>query len=250
MAVYDRVVIMNERDLDPVFRARYHQRLRHDVRGFGYWVWKPQVLRQVMATCKEGDVVHYADIGCHLNSVGRARMEEYLSLADGAPTGVLAFSLHLPTGHEARRWHGHPPDNLRERFWTKRYLLDHLDVRHQTHIVDSPQMISGTFLLRCGAPTRSLIDVWASVWEQDFALVDDTRSPGGEAPEFIQHRHDQSVFSILCKLRGVATLSAVECEYPGQDGRWDWQALAAFPIHCRRDLQRSWIARQLDRWRR
>lgn len=243
MGLYDRVVIMNERDLDPAFRARYQHRLRQGTRGFGYWVWKPQVLRQVSATCADGDLLHYVDIGCHLHPPGRARLEDYCALAAQAECGMLAFALRLPEGHVASRWHGHRPADLIERCWTKGDLLDHLGVRHQPHIVDTPQLIATQFFMRCGPTTRSFLEQWSAVWAHDFALMDDTPSRSDNLPGFIENRHDQSVFSILCKLGRVPTLSAVECDYPGPDGRADWAALASFPVHARHDLQHSWSAR-------
>jgi hypothetical protein len=243
MRIYDRAVIMNERDLEPAFRARYRHQLRRGTRGFGYWVWKPEVLRQVGGTCADGDVLHYVDIGCHLHPPGRARHDEYFGLTAQAESGMLAFALRLPEGHVASQWHGHPPMKLIERCWTKGDLLDHLSVRHRTDVVDTPQVIATHFFMRWGPATRRFLDQWAAVWAHDFTLMDDTPSRSENLPGFIEHRHDQSAFSVLCKLGGVPTLSAVECQYPAADGRDDWGALESFPVHARHDLQHSWMAR-------
>jgi hypothetical protein len=249
MRVYDRVLIMNERDLQPAFRARYRHQLRPGTRGFGYWVWKPEVLRQVGATCADGDLLQYVDIGCHLHPPGRARLEEYFAMAADAECGMLAFALRLPADHGASRWQGHPPRDLSERCWTKGDLLDHLGVRHRSDVVDTPQVIATHFFMRWGTATRLFLDRWGAVWAHDFTLMDDTPSRSDNLPGFIEHRHDQSVFSILCKLGGVPTLSAVECDYPAADGRADWGALESFPVHARRDLQHSWTARWAARGR-
>lgn len=243
MRSYGDVVIMDERDLEPAFRARHRDRLRRGTRGFGYWVWKPEVLRHVHATCADGDILHYVDIGCHLHPPGRVRLEEYCALAADAECGILAFALRLPEGHVAGRWHGHPPSALAERFWSKGDLLDHFGVRHRKDVVDTPQVIATQFVMRCGPAVRAFLDRWAAVWADDFTLVDDTPSRSENLPGFIEHRHDQSVFSVLCKLGGVPTLSAAECEFPAPDGRADWAALASFPVHARRDLRKSWAAR-------
>lgn len=249
MRVYDRVMIMDERDLDPAFRARYRHRLRRGIRGFGYWVWKPEVLRHVMATCADGDLLHYVDIGCHLHAPGRARLEEYFALAASSAVGILGFALVLPEGHVAGRWHGHPPSALTERYWTKGDLLDHLGVRHRTDIVDTPQVIATQFIMRCGPTTRAFVRSWGAVWAHDFTLADDTPSRSENLHGFVEHRHDQSIFSILCKLGGVPTLSAAECEYPAADGQTDVLAMASFPVHARRDIRWSWTTRWMARGR-
>lgn len=242
MAFYDRIVVMDERALDPAFRARYRRQLRRGTRGYGYWVWKPQVLQQVSATCSDGDVLHYLDIGCHLHPPGRDRLETYFGLARAHESGMLAFALRLPEGHLADRWHGHRPARLVERFWTKGDLLDYLDVRHRADIVDTPQVMAGHFLMKCGPTARAFLNRWAATWAHDFSLMDDTPSRAENFPGFIEHRHDQSAFSVLCKLAGVPTLSAAECEPPAPDGRLDWSALASFPVHARRDKQLTWMA--------
>jgi len=249
MDAYDRINILNEYDLDRTFRHRYRDRLRLGSRGFGYWVWKPEVLRQVMASCEEGDLIHYVDVGCHLNPGGRDRLESYFALVERAPSGVLAFELRLPLGHDASRWHGQLPEDLCERCWTKGDLLDHFGVRDRPDIVESPQVTATHVLLRCSAPARALLDAWAAVWATDFALADDSPSRSANLRGFIDHRHDQSAFSIVAKLAQVCLLSAVEQEYPSGDGQWDWAALAAFPVHARRDLQPSRMGLRRARWR-
>ena len=71
----------------------------------------------------------------------------------------------------------------------------------------------------------------------DFNLIDDTPSKSKNLKGFIEHRHDQAVFSILCKINSVDTLSAYEYWYPSKSkGKPDWSILKDYPIHAKRDL--------------
>ncbi len=47
MNMYDAVRTLTERDLTPSFRERFRDRLVVQSRGYGYWVWKPQVILQL-----------------------------------------------------------------------------------------------------------------------------------------------------------------------------------------------------------
>jgi hypothetical protein len=62
-------------------------------------------------------LVGFAD--SRLGSSARDWLEAYFGLVQSAPSGVLAFELRLPPGHGASRWHGHVPEALCERCWTK-----------------------------------------------------------------------------------------------------------------------------------
>src|SRR5690606_14929140 len=75
----------------------------------------------------------------------------------------------------------------------------------------------------------SIISQWLEVFKKDFNLVDNSPSSSENFPGFIENRHDQSVFSILCKINNVKTISSSEV--------WqnNWDNLKSYPIHGKRD---------------
>jgi hypothetical protein len=70
-------------------------------------------------------------------------------------------------------------------------------------------------------------------------LIDDTPSSSPNKYGFIEHRHDQAIFSLLCIKYKVLTVSAYEYWYPKKGSLQiiapDWAALKEFPIHAKRD---------------
>ena len=52
---------------------------------------------------------------------------------------------------------------------------------------------------------------------------------------FIENRHDQSIFSILCKKKGIKSLSAYECEWGEKNGARTWEHNQDNPILAKRD---------------
>jgi hypothetical protein len=54
---------------------------------------------------------------------------------------------------------------------------------------------------------------WLDVFETRFDLIDDSPSKIKNFSEFVENRHDQSVFSILCKINGIVSLSAYEFDW-------------------------------------
>lgn len=235
MNTFDRIHAFNERDLDISFRRRHAAVLKRGTRGFGYWCWKPQIILQTLASMRENDLLLYADAGCHLNPKGVERLQQYFALANESPSGIVAFQPGKPL------WRGVPNPkqyrtDMRSRCWVKGDLLDHLNVRRRKDILDAPMITAGVQIIRKTQRSQEMIADWLGVIEHDFALVDDSRSRSANLPQFIEHRHDQAIYSILAMLRGIETVSMFECWYPNADGSGpDWSVLEHFPIHAKRD---------------
>ena len=78
--------------------------------------------------------------------------------------------------------------------------------------------------------TESLIRDWLHVFYDHLHLADNTPSASPNLPGFVENRYDQSIFSILCKLRGITTLDGSETYAE------NWEQLSLFPFQDRRDM--------------
>ena len=233
---FDEVLAASEQDLDADFRQRFASRLRHGSRGFGYWVWKPQIILQAFRSAAEGDVIVYCDAGCHLNPGGQRRLDEYCNMARASTSGVLAF--------QNKPWLGRPEEVdfvLPDRAWTKGDVVDYFDVRNRPDVTDTGTIGAGIIVFKVCPLSHTLLKEWLRVFETDFSLVDDTPSRSPNLSGFREHRHDQAAFSILCKLNEVTTASAFEYWYPDQRNprRADWHMLHDRPFWAVRDKDRG-----------
>jgi hypothetical protein len=157
---------------------RKHAAIFGHRRGDGYWLWKPFLIQQTMQRMREGDILFYCDAGSHLI----ASLTPLFRLAAEEPKGVLSFSL----------------DHL-ERRYTKRICFAHLGMDSPTY-TDTPQRLASFILFRVGALARGFAAEWLSYCEKEV-LVTDVPSPPPliEYPDFVENRHDQSLFSLTCK---------------------------------------------------
>ena len=200
MGGYDEIICADESYLDVAFRQKFARYLKPNVRGFGYWCWKPEIILQTLLKAGEGDIVQYIDVGSHLNAKGRKRLDEYFEIARQTPTGVLAFQsglqgLDQPAPHPSLIWS--------DLDWCKGDLLDHLGARGADYL-STGTIVSGSIFFRRCESAISLVRAWADVSHQDMRLMDDRRSRSPNPPSFKEHRHDQAVFSLLCKQRCFA----------------------------------------------
>jgi len=227
---FDKIFIYDENDLDPGFREYFKDKLVKGSRGYGYWVWKPQIILQTLKQMQEGDVLLYMDAGCHFNKNGLERMNYYFEQVINSPAGILAF-------HVDKRPTADP--NLEalydgiEKFLTKGDLFDFFGVRNNTDIVDTGQIMATAIIFKKCKQSEKFVTDWLNVFRHNFNLINNSPSISPNFIGFIEHRHDQSVLSILCKLRNVPTISAYET--------WqiDWKKLDKYPIQTKRDKDLS-----------
>lgn len=232
MRAYDDIRIYDESCLDLEFKKMFSKRLVRGSRGFGYWVWKPQIILQLFNEMKDGDLLHYSDVGSWLNQRGRKRLLEYFEMVSNAANGVLAFQVKNTFR-----------DPLLDKFslpeykWTKGDLFDYFGVRDNKEISHSEQIGAGNIFFKKCKKSVEFLHEWLGVFEHDFSLADDTPSRSPNFKGFIEHRHDQSIFGILCKIHNVPTLSAFEYWYPSKNdiSKPDWEKLADYPVWAKRD---------------
>lgn len=243
MKYYDGILIYNQFDLAPWFLEKFKEKLRPKAgRGFGYWSWKPQVILQAFDQMEDGDLLQYTDAGCHLNKKGIKRLDEYFEMVDQSEKGMLIFQSIRPKsplddGRMLPEW----TDSM----WTKGDVLDYFQVRDRSDIIDTPTIGAGIIFFKKCESTVSFVKKWLSIIEENFCLIDDTPSKTPNLHNFIDHRHDQSLFSILCKLNGIDTAVsafeyAIPMNYNPNTKKFisDWAALENYPILAMRDIKK------------
>jgi hypothetical protein len=213
--LFDEYFIFTESDLDPEFRLEFRHVLHENVRGYGYWVWKPQIILQAMRRLEDGDELVYVDSGSHLIPGAKNRMEDYLNLARTSQAGIVAFQLDMP-----------------EKNWCKADLLDYFGGLENPEMSDSGQVQGGAIIMVRNQSTINFLERWLNIVHLRPDLVDDSPSNIPNFGGFREHRHDQAVFSLLSKQAGVALLPAWE-QYPNPGKTWE--DLSGYPIHHRRD---------------
>ena len=211
MNVYDGIFLYTEDDLESDFYRHFKDKF--NLRGFGYWVWKPQVILQTLDKMQYEDILQYTDAGCHLNPNGLDRLNDYFEITGKSAKGVLSFYMKGVN---------------KEKEYTKGDLFDYFEIRNKKKY-HSRQIASTVLFVKKTKDSMELIKRWQQVYYDDFSLVDDTPSRSPNFDEFIENRHDQSVWSILLKLNDIYCISTVET--------WcsDWKLLRNYPILAKRD---------------
>lgn len=204
MNFYDNISVYNENDLDSTFINEFKDKLIFGSRGFGYWCWKPQIVLQELDKMNYNDILQYSDVGCHLNPNGINRLIEYFNIAN-IEESLMFQSRSLNSN--SNNLYGH---FFLEYQWTKADIFNHFNVINNNDIINSGQIIATTFIIKKTNKIIDIINQWKKTFQNNFSLIDDSPSIIPNIEGFIENRHDQSIFSILCKINNLKTLSSCE----------------------------------------
>ncbi len=183
---FDTIRKFNQDDLklDPSLRAFMARS-----RGYGFWLWKPMVIAEMLVGSSVGDIVVYADAGCGIVSTGKARevFREWIHDVCTHPTRRLAFQMPH-----------------KEEEYTKADVFDVMGCAEPQYKLTGQHI--ATFQVLMNTPeNKELVVNWLKLCSlEDFRLVSDQPSRIPNPPGFKGHRHDQSIFSLLVKKFGAS----------------------------------------------
>lgn len=224
MNIFDGIKCFSEKDLDNDFKKLWGRYLVKYSRGYGHWCWKTYLLLQVLESMNDGDILLYLDIGCFLNPAGRDKLLEYYKMVEESETGILG------TQSQVKNYNGMPETLYYENNWTKGDVFEYFGVREDKKFTHTTQFESGIIFFKKSPLVMQFVKEWQQAYLDDYSLATDSPSKTKNFPEFIENRHDQSIYSILCKQYKVSYISTNETFQ-----QEDWSLLDKYPIHARRD---------------
>lgn len=214
---FDKVLALDENAFEPSFREKYGKWIEEHKRGYGYWIWKPYLIRKTLDELDKGDCLVYLDAGCEINKEGCQRFKQYIKKVTTSELGILAFDTGLPDSEYA-----------------KGDLIDFLNMRNSVHI-HTGQIMGGMLVVCKKRASVSLIRQWEQIVLNNLHLIDDSLSKAPSLIGFKENRHDQAVLSLLMKKmgRGVVLPNHEVDIFPPTNK--NWRRLKRTPFHATRN---------------
>ena len=145
-------------------------------RGFGYWIWKYYLILDALERLPEGDHVLYLDAG----------------IAAVADMGDWLADIQQ---YDAAFFRPDPPHLAGQ--WTKRDCFIQLRCDEQDYY-EAPILSAGIQSYRVGDVARSFLTEIRDIMRNGHLLDDSPNQLGQDnLSGFVEHRHDQSVLSLL-----------------------------------------------------
>jgi len=249
MKIYDEIFIFNENNLDKDFSEYVKSLIKNGKhKGYGYWVWQSYFHRLVFSNMQQDDIYHWCDIGCHFNINGVNRLKEYIEIVTNSESGLLGFDYSKPKLLSNSDNFTFP--EYFENQYTKGDLIKYFNLKCEDKIIQSPQIWGGSFFLRKSETSKKILNEHYNLSRNRFDLIDDDINKFQEksCTGYIQHRHPQSVLSILFKIYECDLISAYESEWAlDQNEKRTFDHLKNYPIIAKRDKKKNIFSRFFEK---
>ncbi len=208
LVFFDRIIaetqkIKKERPIRLALKNKEFRKPFNSRRGGGYWMWKPYVILKALSRLKENDILVYSDAGATVPNCDytREKLSEYIETVLRSDWGVLSFR-----------------NPYIEKKWTKGDVLrhfhavDNLTGNPHEHITNTRQFTANRIIFKKNEHSLKLVRLWWNTATNYPHLFDDSPSASPNLPGFVENRHDQSVWSLICKTHG-------------SEEEYDWDAI-------------------------
>lgn len=175
------------------FHSSHQDFIKNNPRGYGYWIWKPFLIYQNLKELNDNDILVYLDSGSTINPQGYKRLAEYYEMIGAnKKTNMIVFRIKYD-----------------DKDWIKMDCLKNvlgkmgrLDALKNVVLSGTPNdktRCAGMSIFKKTPETLFFASTWYNLC-CNYHNIDDTPSIESNFPNFKEHRHDQSVFSILSKV--------------------------------------------------
>lgn len=177
---------------------------RPSQKGFSFWSWKPFIIHHALQCLRDGDLLVYSDIGrpwtrmfYHSLTFSRVWLEKLHQ--DVMPGVYIPYSGTLEN-------------------WTKATTLKRMGVTLSPDILYSPPIQASFSIWKRTPASLDLSAEWEEKSRHQELIGDyDVHTDEPNSPSFIDHRHDQAIFSILCYQRHINALYDIDGDRPEND---------------------------------
>jgi hypothetical protein len=169
-----KIILFDKKNIDPVF-IQTHKQVFDSARGGGYWIWKPYILYETLKILDPGETLLYID----------SKYEILEPITDW-----------LSTKPDLCVWKNKP--NSGQYFmknWCKMDVIDRFDMFDKVFVENAEDCWAGMIFVRKTEQTLAYVEEWLSMC--NYENISDSPSQEKNAPMFTDHRHDQSLLSIV-----------------------------------------------------
>lgn len=167
-------------------------------RGYYWWTWKPYIMYKTLCTMNDGDILFYCDSGMSIlnndNTVKKFNeLFELITDINKCETGIITF---ITTG---------PKNQRLEYMYNTLSVFEHFNVENIEDITHTQQCQAGVNMI---CKTKKSIEIMTIFYETalkhpELFVCDQRVFPNFNTKTlngFKDHRHDQSIWSVLMKI--------------------------------------------------
>lgn len=182
LGCFKKVISYQPNDIEEQF-YRKNKEILSNPRGAGYWLWKPYFIKKTLSLMSDGEYLFYCDSGSRFVT----SVDELLKLVKTTNQDIIPFELPF-----------------KESQYTKRdcFILTNTD---EEKYYNSQQRLAGFSVWKKSEDAVKFVDEWLTLAQDERIITDlENQMNFPNYDDFITHRHDQSLFSLLTKRYNLA----------------------------------------------
>jgi hypothetical protein len=173
---FDDVIGYIRGDIDKEFYKK-NKKILDQPRGGGYWLWKSYFINKKLVELNDGDYLFYSDSGAFFLK----NIDILIETLKKSNQDIMAFELPLI-----------------EKQWTKKELFINMNCDNDIY-KNSNQIMAGFHLIRKTDFTINFYQEYLELSSVEINITDKRNNKVQQCDAFVDHRHDQSIFSLLYK---------------------------------------------------
>jgi hypothetical protein len=181
---FNEFTLINEfgpESLTKEFKEKYSIILNME-KGGGYWIWKIDIIKQMLNKINNNEFLLYMDAGCKFNVNGKNKFYEYIEKLNNSEFGIMSFQMK------------DQPENK----WTTKEIFKYFN--HDENDTTG-QYVGGVLLMKkCDHLIEYLNDFEKCINDNPLLITDIYNN--NQNYYFSENRHDQSISSIIRKKNG------------------------------------------------
>ena len=182
---YTPIYLINDKE----FWKLHGDFIKNNKRGFGYWLWKPYLIIKTLELLDDEDILVYLDCGCEIDIRNKNQILELFKIV------------------KTDKIIGSYVKKSKESAWTKKDLFIALQTLKSKYIYSEQRQATGLILLKCKEVVK-LVNQWYKIGS-NYHLIDDSSSKEKNFNNFKEHRHDQSILSLLTKKYNIFSTHSI-----------------------------------------
>lgn len=188
----DKVIEYSLEDIDNDFYKK-NKSIFDYKRGAGLWLWKPYIILKTLSKMDEGHYLFYCDSGAYYVN----KLSKLIDVMEAEAVSVMCFEIPLL-----------------EKQWTKKETFSFIGYSN----FDRNQICASYILLKKNPESLKIVEKWLYYAQNERCISYKQFSDEPNFDDFIEHREDQSIFSIICHMNNITPFRD-----PSQYGDRPWQ---------------------------
>lgn len=205
---FDKVIGYSRDDIDELFYNK-NKKILDQERGGGFWLWKPYFINKTLEKISDGDYLFYSDSGAFFLK----NVENLIYDLKEKNQDIMGFELPLI-----------------EKQWSKKELFINLNCNEEEYY-ESNQVMASFILIKKNNASSYFFRKYLYYSCNEINITDKCDNKIKQREDFIDHRHDQSIFSLLYKKNNLLIFSD-----PTQFGKYPCGYTALADFDFKRDV--------------